>query len=66
MDVWAFRVRKQRCWFVSQVLRGQKVGLEEVEDGLWSVYFGPVLLGRYDERQQRLHTSCELSALDLD
>ena len=42
-------------WFVSQVLRGQKVGLEEVEDGLWSVYFGPVLLGRYDERQQRLH-----------
>jgi hypothetical protein len=29
----------------------ETVGLEEVDDGLWSVYFGPVLLGRYDERE---------------
>ena len=30
------------------------VGLEEVADGVWSVYFGPVLLGRFDERDLRI------------
>jgi hypothetical protein len=25
------------------------VGLDETEDGIWSVYFGPVLLGRFHE-----------------
>jgi hypothetical protein len=42
-------------WFLSHNLQGQKVGLEEVEDGIWSCYFGPVLLARYDERQQRVY-----------
>ncbi len=46
---------KRKALFLSDALTGQKVGLEEIEDGLWSFYFGPVLLGRYDERQQRLH-----------
>ena len=41
--------------FLSQALTGQKVGLEEIEDGIWSLYFGPILLGRYDERQLCLH-----------
>lgn len=36
--------------FVSEVLQREPVGLEEVDDGLWSVHFGPVLLGRYDRR----------------
>lgn len=36
--------------FVSEVLGREPVGLEEVDDGLWSVHFGPVLLGRYDQR----------------
>lgn len=40
--------------FLSQVLHRQTVGLEEVDDRLWSVYFGPVLLGRYDERDRSL------------
>ncbi len=40
--------------FVSQVLRGHRVGLEEVDDGLWSVYFGPLLLGRYDDRDGKI------------
>ena len=46
---------KRKVLFLSHALEGQKVGLEEIEDGIWSLYFGPVLLGRYDERQQRLH-----------
>jgi putative transposase len=41
--------------FVSEVLIGELVGLEESEDGLWSLYFGPLLLGRYDERDGDLH-----------
>lgn len=41
--------------FLSHVLRGQDVALNEIEEGIWSLCFGPVLLGRYDERQQRLY-----------
>lgn len=36
-----------RPLFVSEALAGEKVGLEEVDDGLWSLYFGPVLLSRF-------------------
>ena len=46
---------KRKVLFLSHALEGQKVGLEETKEGIWSFYFGPVLLGRYDERQQRLH-----------
>ena len=46
---------KRKALFLGEALKGQKVGLEEIEDGIWSFYFGPVLVGRYDERQQRLH-----------
>jgi transposase InsO family protein len=40
--------------FVTEVLIGERVGLEETADGVWSVYFGPLLLGRFDERERRL------------
>jgi len=44
-------VRWHNRWVnVSHVLAEEYVGLEEVEDGMWSVYFGPVLLGRFSER----------------
>lgn len=43
-----------RRLFVSEVLAGEWLGIEEVDDGLWSVYFGPLLLGRYDEREREL------------
>jgi ADP-ribose pyrophosphatase YjhB (NUDIX family) len=33
----------------------ETAALREIEDGIWSFYFGPVLVSRYDERQQRLH-----------
>ncbi len=29
---------------------GENVGLEEVDDGIWTVYFGPLKLGRLLEQ----------------
>jgi putative transposase len=39
---------------VTHTLAGEYVGLEEVGDGLWDVYFGPLRLGRMDERRLRI------------
>lgn len=47
-------VRWHNAWAnVSHVLAEEYVGLDEVDDGVWSVYFGPVPLGRFDERDLR-------------
>lgn len=35
---------------ITHTLEGQYVGLEEVDDGKWDVYFGRVRLGQMDER----------------
>jgi hypothetical protein len=40
---------KNRPLFVSAVLAGEYVGLEEVDNGVWSLLFDNVLLGRLDE-----------------
>ena len=40
--------------FVSEVLRGEPVGLEEVDDGVWSLFFSHVFLARFDARERRL------------
>lgn len=40
--------------FVSSLLTGEAVGLDEVEKGNWSVYFGPVLLGRLHDGERRI------------
>jgi putative transposase len=42
---------KARLLYLSTALKQHRVGLEEVDDGIWSVFFGDVLLGRIDERQ---------------
>jgi hypothetical protein len=39
---------------VSKVLEREYVGLEEVGDGVWDVYYGPVRLGQFDERHYRI------------
>ena len=36
--------------YVTHILSGEMVGMEEVDDGVWDVYFGPVRLGRFDQR----------------
>jgi len=45
---------KSRMQFVSQALAGQLIGLEPVDDGIWSLIFCNTLLGRFDERAQRI------------
>jgi putative transposase len=39
---------------VSSVCIGEHVGFEEIDDGIWNVYFGPLKLGRFDERHMRI------------
>jgi putative transposase len=39
---------------VSTVCIGEYVGLEEIADGIWTVYFGPLKLGRLNERHMRI------------
>ncbi|MGI9175106.1 MAG: hypothetical protein ACR2GR_07295 [Rhodothermales bacterium] len=41
---------KRQQLFVSQALAHEYVGLEEVADGVWSLYFYDRLLARLDER----------------
>lgn len=48
-------MRWSRHWVnVSQALQGEYVGLEQVQDGQWDVYFGVKRLGRLDERHMRI------------
>jgi putative transposase len=48
-------VRWNGRWLcVSIVCVGEYVGFEEIDDGLWIVYYGPVKLGRFNERNMRI------------
>ena len=40
--------------FLSQTLRGEDIGLEEVGDGIWNIVYYRTLLGRIDERDRRI------------
>jgi putative transposase len=49
-------IRWKTHWLnISHALIEEYVGFEEVNDGIWSLYFGPLLLGRFDERELRLY-----------
>lgn len=41
---------KHRLVFIANALKQQLIGLEEIDDGIWSIYFCTVLLARLDER----------------
>lgn len=43
-----------RPHFLSEVLRGHDVGLEEVDDGIWNIVYYRTLLGRLDERTRQI------------
>jgi putative transposase len=49
------RLRK-RLLFLANALKQHPVGLEEVDDGVWSIHFCRVLLGRVDERDYIIRT----------
>ncbi len=42
--------------FLSETLAKEEIGLEEIDDGTWSIYFYNILLGRFDERNFELIT----------
>jgi putative transposase len=39
---------------VSIVCSGEYIGFEEIDDGVWNVFFGPLKLGRFHERLMRI------------
>ena len=41
--------------FLTHVLAGEQVGMEEVDDGIWSLHFYGALLGRFNERDWLIH-----------
>lgn len=41
--------------FLTGVLAGEEVGFEPIDDGWWTIHFGHVILGRYDERAGRVY-----------
>ena len=48
-------IRWNKNWVnVSHVLAGEYVGLEEIDLGIWDVYFGPVWLGRLNEKIMKI------------
>src|SRR5712691_894852 len=48
-------IRWNHQWVnVTHTLGGEYVGLEEIDNDLWDVYFGPLKLGRFNERTLRI------------
>jgi hypothetical protein len=41
---------QNRLLFISTALEDYRIGLEEVDDGIWSIWFGTIVLARFDER----------------
>jgi hypothetical protein len=41
---------KHKLLFIANALKQHHLGLDETDDGIWSIYFGTVLLGKVDER----------------
>ena len=41
---------KPKLLFIANALKQHHIGLDETDDGIWSIYFGAVLLGKVDER----------------
>jgi transposase InsO family protein len=47
--------------FLSGALAGQDVAFEEVDEGIWTLWFATAVLGRFNERDRKIHP---LSPLD--
>jgi transposase InsO family protein len=47
---------KNKPIFLSHTLEHETVGFEEIDDGIWSLYYGPVMLARFNARAGRFFT----------
>jgi hypothetical protein len=45
---------KRKVLFIANALKQHHIGLEETDDGIWSIHFCNVLLGRLDEQDYRI------------
>lgn len=48
--------------FVGTALAGQPIAFEEVDDGIWTVQFATIVLGRLDDRQRCIHPIAPFTA----
>lgn len=39
--------------YVGHLLKHEQIGLEQIGEELWAVHFGPVVIGRVDEQEQK-------------
>jgi putative transposase len=46
--------------FISAALAGEYIAFEEIDDGLWTLRFADLVLGRYDESHRRIHPIASL------
>lgn len=46
--------------FLSEVLRGEPIGLEPIDERYWRMHFGPVLLGAFDSYRRRMLTKAQM------
>jgi putative transposase len=46
---------KHKLLFIANALKQHHIGLEEVDDGIWSIFFGVVLLGKINEKEMRIY-----------
>jgi hypothetical protein len=42
--------------YITTALAGERIGLEPMDDGLWTVYFASHALGIFDERKAEVRT----------
>lgn len=47
---------RNKMLYVSHLLNKEYIGMEEIDDGIWQVYFGPITLGKFDERKNMSKT----------
>ena len=64
---------QHRLLFIAQSLTNHHIGLEETDDGIWSIFFNTVLLAKLDERDyiirgspvQRCYPCCRFTLLPI-
>jgi putative transposase len=44
-----------RKLFLSSALAGEPLGLTEIDDGIWSIFYAHALIGRFDERNWKVY-----------
>ena len=47
--------------YISHLLKEEWVGIDQIDNGLWAVHFGPIELGRFNERQKETNRRGYLS-----